>query len=143
MTEINKQIIKEALGKITQGKWEDAVMESTEERAVYVADDKKQKVLEDGTISNSLVICKGMTGPNKINNAYFIASAPDYIRYLLSEVDTLQERCDALMEVKEAGMKLWEEAGDCLDDIVPTYDELAKVHKVFLQALTALKERDK
>ncbi len=74
MTEINKQIIKEALGKVTQGKW---LHVNHSDSVELVSDDQP-------------IICSCNKQCNSTNNASFIASAPDYIRYLLAENERLE-----------------------------------------------------
>ena len=59
----------------TQGIWQYGYFEPPRgnEWGVHVVDAEGSEVLEDGSISKALTICKGMTGPNRIHNSHAIA----------------------------------------------------------------------
>ncbi len=77
---INLTEVKEMLGKITQGKWE--VDRGHKGYGLYIRTSRG---------NNKGRLCSMWDErSNKEINANFIASAPDYIRYLLAEVERLE-----------------------------------------------------
>jgi rubrerythrin len=88
-----------ACEKATPGPWEYGFFKADpEEYAVHCPTDPELVRCEDGSIDNPLVVCAKMTGPNKVNNSYFIAitreALPYWINGALTE-RTLREQAEA------------------------------------------------
>ena len=86
--------LRELEKKATKGPWEYAQFEELfrpcrKEYAVH-AEDKETIKNKDGSLSNSLVVCRGMDGENGENNSMFIAASRNALPKLLDYIEKLE-----------------------------------------------------
>ena len=86
--------LMELEAKATNGRWEYAcfsqpLLPSRKEYAVH-AEDKETTKNKDGSLSNSLVVCRGMDGENGENNSIFIAETRNAFPALLDHIERLE-----------------------------------------------------
>jgi len=87
---LNTEPIEDRLAAITPYPWEVCHIIGTDpvEQAVHMPTHPDVTETPEGT--KSVTVCRGMTGPNKVAHAEFIAHAPGDIVALLAEVERLR-----------------------------------------------------
>lgn len=80
--------------KATPGPWEYCQFESDLNEFGVHCPQFDGAIIENGITNNALTVCRGMTGPNKVNNAEFIALARTALPELTQRVLELEREID-------------------------------------------------
>jgi len=83
----------------TPGPWEQCQFKDNPNEWGVHCPEADKTVIEDGITNNALTVCRGMDGPNKVNNTNFIALSRSVLPYWLSEAERLRAENEKLRAV--------------------------------------------